>query len=299
MYYPYLRGKQFDLLALQTLVKAQRWSKKIQPIIEPVRDSATLKNVIQLFDQQACPLFVIQNPQVGTYRLLAEKKYHWHVERSVRSAAIVTRDTPSAELYVFTASSPRQLECLPMQLAEKRVVIPDQGRFRILPFPRKIVLQANFQVRKKVVNYALKDDDFYSDEFLYWQTDGFVGFSDYTIEGSRYVDKGGPSRAIALHITYFDAYLNLRVKHFVSDSNDDARDQAGKFFEALAKLNTWVQKNHAQLLLTLGLEELLAYQQTQKFPGLGTIKKWSLAHHLELIGSYLENGEHYLKGLNR
>ena len=28
MYYPYLRGKQFDLLAVNTLIKEVRWSKK-------------------------------------------------------------------------------------------------------------------------------------------------------------------------------------------------------------------------------------------------------------------------------
>ena len=53
MYYPYLRGKQFDLLAL----KGKFWNRgllstKIQPIIEPVRDSATLKNVIELFQKE-------------------------------------------------------------------------------------------------------------------------------------------------------------------------------------------------------------------------------------------------------
>ena len=51
MYYPYLRGKQFDLLAVNTLIKEARWSERIRPIIEPVRDSATLKKTIELFDQ--------------------------------------------------------------------------------------------------------------------------------------------------------------------------------------------------------------------------------------------------------
>ncbi|BDP46517.1 hypothetical protein EfmJHP9_13870 [Enterococcus faecium] len=46
MYYPYLRGKQFDLLALKEALSRGLLSNKIQPVIEPVRDSATLKNVI-------------------------------------------------------------------------------------------------------------------------------------------------------------------------------------------------------------------------------------------------------------
>lgn len=299
MYYPYLRGKQFDLLALSTLVKEKRWSPKIIPIIEPVRDSATLKNVIELFDQQELPLYVVDNPQVGSYKRFVKLKHRWQVTTSVQTARIITEDLPTAEadLYLFTPHSPRQLADFPSQLLQKPCVIPDQGRFRVLPLEKKIILQENFQPRKKVADYAEKTDDFYSDEFLYFQADGFYGFSDYTIEGSRYFDKGGPSRAIALHITYFDAYLNLRVKHFVSDSNETAGDQAGKFFEALSKLQAWVQRNHDQLLLTLGLQELLHYQTIHKFPGLGTIKKWSLAHHLELVSSYLEHESHYLKGM--
>ena len=51
MYYPYLRGKQFDLLALKEALSRGLLSNKIQPVIEPVRDSATLKNVIELFQK--------------------------------------------------------------------------------------------------------------------------------------------------------------------------------------------------------------------------------------------------------
>lgn len=52
MYYPYLRGKQFDLLALKESLIRGLLSTKIQPIIEPVRDSATLKNVVELFQKR-------------------------------------------------------------------------------------------------------------------------------------------------------------------------------------------------------------------------------------------------------
>jgi len=69
MYYPYLRGKQFDLLAVNTLIKEVRWSKKIRPIIEPVRDSPTLKKTIELFDQKKFVCYLITNPQVGTAKL--------------------------------------------------------------------------------------------------------------------------------------------------------------------------------------------------------------------------------------
>lgn len=305
MYYPFLRGKQFDLLALQALLKDELLSEAIVPIIEPVRDSATLKKTIQLFDQKKRGLYIIENPLVGTYRLFADRKYTWQLKHtSVKrawfllaesepdeSAAIGTEDL----LIIDRNASARRLEAL-LQLRERPnlFLIPDEGRYRQAA-ARRIVLRSAFQPRSRVEEYGEKADDFFTDDHLFYKKEGALGFSDYTIEGRRYFDKGGPSRAIALHITYFDAYQNLRVKHFVSDSNEDAKEQGQKFFEALAKLSSWYARNQDQLLLTTGLAALLAYRQANKFPGLGTIKKWSLAHHLELVGSYLDYGDHWLE----
>ena len=64
--------------------------------------------------------------------------------------------------------------------------------------------------------------------FFSTKTD-IVDFLISLTQGSRYFDKGFPSRALAIHLTYIDAYGNIRVKHFVSDSNDSAKDQALKF----------------------------------------------------------------------
>lgn len=297
MYYPYLRGKQFDLLAINTLINEQRWSSKIKPVIEPVRDSATLKKTIETFDKNAFICYLVTNPQVGTAKLFAQKRFEWKLSETstIKKAEIVTKENPfDAELYLFNATSPRKSKQLAIP-QEALSIIPDQGRFRILEITNKILLREAFQAKKNVADYVEKADDFYSDEHLYLRTDS-IGFSDYALDGSHYFDKGGPSRAIALHISYFDPYLNLRIKHFVSDSNENAQDQKGKFFEALEKLSSWYSRNQDQLLLTLGLAELLHYQATQKFPGLGTIKKWSLAHHLELIGAFLEHGDHWQRG---
>ena len=46
MYFPYLRGKQFELIALRetTEILAEH-SLKISPLIEPVKNSSTLKQL--------------------------------------------------------------------------------------------------------------------------------------------------------------------------------------------------------------------------------------------------------------
>ncbi|MEO1770685.1 sce7725 family protein [Candidatus Enterococcus ferrettii] len=302
MYYPYLRGKQFDLLALTALINEKRWSHQIVPIIEPVRDSATLKKTIELFDQMNLSLYIVENPQVGTFKLFNDKKHTWILSdsSSVKKARIITETdlTKPADLFLFNEHSPRTVQQIQHLMEQKaQMVIPDQGRFRILPVDERILLQESFQPRRHIADYGIKEDDFFTDNHLYYLEDGFSGYSDYTIEGSHYFDKGGPSRAIAIHVTYFDAYLNLRVKHFVSDTNDSAKDQGVKFNEALIKLSKWYYRNQDQLLLTLGLQQLLSYEKEGKFPGLGTIKKWSLAHHLELLSSFFDHGDHWMEGM--
>ena len=42
MYFPYLRGRQFELIALRELVEHQLIGKHIYPVIEPVKLSSTL-----------------------------------------------------------------------------------------------------------------------------------------------------------------------------------------------------------------------------------------------------------------
>lgn len=49
MYFPYLRGRQFELIALRDLVDKGVLSDKIIPIIEPVKLSSTLIKTIESY----------------------------------------------------------------------------------------------------------------------------------------------------------------------------------------------------------------------------------------------------------
>ena len=81
----------------------------------------------------------------------------------------------------------------------------------------------------------------------------------------------------------------LRVHHFVSDSNANISDPARKFGEAMEKLVNWDRLEKVEK--TKGLMGLINYYENGKFPGLGMIKKFSLMHHVELMGKYLEDSE--------
>jgi len=172
-------------------------------------------------------------------------------------------------------------------LSPRYVLIPDESAFRRKIRKNRVLLADKFEKQKK--NSAYKDEEeVFSEDHLYFSDDGYVGFSDYSIVGSEYLEAGFAPYAVAIHIVYFSKDGILKIRHFVSDSNDDIRDPAGKFYEAVKKLASWHKKN--PIGKTLGLESLLACYSNKTYPGLGSVKKMSIMHHLELMNKYLMTG---------
>lgn len=135
------------------------------------------------------------------------------------------------------------------------------------------------------MDYQKVLDEFFSADHLYYRDDNNIGFSDYSIIGKDYSETGFAPYAVALHIVYFDSEENLRIAHFVSDSNEDISDPAKKFKEAVEKMVHWNQERGIQ---TKGINLLERAYREGKYPGLGVIKKYTIMHHMELISQYLE-----------
>ena len=74
MYFPYLRGRQFELIALRDLVEKGVLSDKIIPIIEPVKLSSTLIKTIELYGKKGRELGIIVNPKVGGFKIDMEEE---------------------------------------------------------------------------------------------------------------------------------------------------------------------------------------------------------------------------------
>lgn len=170
-----------------------------------------------------------------------------------------------------------------------------EPRYSLIPYDRafsrkvpksKVIFENKFNKTPRNVDYLLNDDEFFSDDHLFFDDEGYKGFSDYSVVGSEYNESGFAPLAVAIHIVYFDENKNLRIHHFVSDTNDDINDPAGKFGEALEKLIMWIQKN--SVTKTEGLRLFEECYKYGKYPGLGTVKKYSIMHHLELINMFLE-----------
>ena len=171
------------------------------------------------------------------------------------------------------------------ELVAKYTLIPNND-FKEVVEMNAVILEDSFNKAKRNTDYLITTDEIFSRRHLNYSQNGYVGFSDYSIVGDSYEETGFAPLAVAIHILYFGEKRELRVHHFVSESNENISDPGRKFEEAMRKLEEWQKDN--DLHITLGLENLMSFYKTGRFPGLGVVKKCSLMHHLELIGKELE-----------
>lgn len=313
MYFPYLRGRQFELLALRELANQKLLGEHIIPIIEPVKLSSTLVNTLDVFVKNNQCIAVILNPMVGNFgsefedisdqerKSIYQTRFSDTLQSPFVIKSLIMQDNTQSWINSLTKQNIEKGDLLAVNasrdhfsiyeiefssVSPRYVLIPDESTFRRRVRKNKVLLDDKFEKQSKNADYKEIDDAFFSDDHLYYKEDNFIGFSDYSIVGDEYSESGFAPRAVAIHIVYFDAENNLRIHHFVSDSNEDIKNPAGKFYEAVSKLYAWYQNRKSSFKLTLGFKKFLEHYKDQSYPGLGTVKKLSIMHHLELMSIY-------------
>ena len=320
MYYPYLRGRQNELLCLRELLNAGKLSTKVIPIIEPVKFSSTFFSTLTKFIELGRTVIVIRNPKVGSFlkeltdmKMNIEKqndekkkiklqetldKYRsaWN-DPSIQKAYIVDSDIVSKILENKIAGKDTVMINLKKgnyhfyeeygdKITGKYTVVPKSEDFEDIIEDEMIMLEDGYRKAKRNIDYIQNPDEAFSRNHIVYKKRGFVGFSDFSIVGNEYEESGFAPLAIAIHIMYFGNKEELRVHHFVSESNESISDPARKFEEAMNSLIEW--EGFDDLPQTIGLKSLVECYDVGKFPGLGVIKKYSLMHHIEMMGKYLE-----------
>lgn len=308
MYFPYLRGKQFELIALKEISDLMSKNKlKISPIIEPVKDSSTFKTTLSELKSKDINFTVIINPKVGDLQnstasiltMLNTQLAHYDnfqlgiilTGKENHKSLINSLKKHSSLLHGLSLIHNATIENIDEIIEEYESVIP--LKYNIVHFSKTnrryyrnfesstiVELDDYFSLQPKNSAYKLVDESDFSEEHKFYKKDGFVGFSDFLTIGEPYSDGGFLPWAIAIHISYSDSSKNIKIKHFVSDSNDSNSDIGGKFEEAINKLVIWCD---TKKLKTKALDVFRNLNETGHFPGLGTIKKLSILNHIELI----------------
>lgn len=286
MYYPYFRGKQFDLLALKTLIEEERLSKKIIPIIEPVKNSPTLKKFLALTQNKNHLIFIIENPQAGDF--LTEEGYTELQELDMPKAAIIDQSLETMalvpELLVVFESSPVLMS--DWQVSTSKVLVHEEFRLLQKIQGELILSEDPFTRLPRTSFYSEKEDELFSNTHLTFHKKGFIGFSDFSIDSRIYYDQSYPSPILSLHLVYFEGG-NLRIHHFLS--SEDLPSQKEKFMDLMSKITSFGIDKLCGEQPTLGLQLLLENQAQDKFPGMGVMRKAAVMHHMELMSRYLDH----------
>lgn len=320
MYFPYLRGRQNELLCLRELLDAGKLSSKIIPIIEPVKFSSTLFSTLTKFIEMGHQVIVIRNPEVGSFRKESgdmikniekesdEKKKEkirktlegykevWN-NPQIQKAYLVDDDVISmvqekkldakdVVMINIKKGNYRYYEEYGEEIIGKYTVVPKGGDFEDIIEDDIIILEDSYRKAKRNIDYIENPDELFSRNHIVYKKRGFVGFSDFSMVGNDFDESGFAPLAIAIHIMYFGNRDELKIHHFVSEYNESISDPARKFEEAMNKLVNW--ENFDIIPKTIGLDNLIECYNIGKFPGLGVIKKYSLMHHIQMMGEYLE-----------
>ena len=310
MYYPFLRARQFELIALRELTAQRSIQSYVFPVLEPVKESLSNLNlankVLGDFQQRA---YLIINPLVGEKagnsnyfsNYLASlgptsgflPAFHYTNDANFITTVIRANSFTGCMLVCYSNfiddANLRDL-CADAAITHIMVLEPQKNRSldRYLKGLNKTYIRLDdvFVKQEKNADFLVIPAHKFSEEHLYFKDDGYQGFSDFTVLSSEYSEGGGTPRAVAIHLTYVNKSEEnqIWIRHFTSTSNDSIANVQGKFAEAAAKA---IQFCNSYPLQNSATQELKEYYDGGKYPGLGTVKKISIKNHLLIVTDYL------------
>ena len=306
MYFPYLRGKIYELALIEDCMEIIRRNHRIVPIVEPVRrECGNLAKKMIAYIEKGVPIVLITNPTVGElcnqpHKILDDvvpmlnRKGDSHIlgfilTESTNSADIQrfmdqTRDNKVCFIHAYEYPNPRVfmgINNIAYHIFLSGMV--DTLYQRHFTEPKNVIIEDGFKLKQK--NALYPNDENFSSINLTYKEGGFVGFGDYLIVGKEYKESGGPAHAVVIHLTYTKENGGIGIRHFVSDRTDSNQDTPGKFGEALAKLIA--ERTNPRIIPTMAISNYQDLYDSDHFPGLGFVKKLSMEHHIELMASLI------------
>ncbi|KRM84074.1 hypothetical protein FC35_GL000020 [Limosilactobacillus coleohominis DSM 14060] len=268
-------------------------SKMFPPIIEPIKDIPSFRNLLSVASEKQFPLNIIVNPKVGEF------SDHAVIEQLIENnnmyrSTIMDHDTKNvnSDVKLLFYSDPQKISFYDKSVVQ---VVPDSSTFRnkIALATKKdnaVIFADCFKKQERNADYVNIPVEDFSEYHLIYKSKGYIGFGDYSIIGDTYNNSGFAPYAVAIHIVYFDN-ASLKIRHFVSHSNDDAKDQGNKVHEALEQFVKWYDEENIKGTLndSFALHQLEKLYKADKNKGLGFLKRLEIMHHFELMNRYLSN----------
>jgi len=307
MYFPILRGKQYELLLLRENAGLLN-DHRVFPVIEPVNGQVSaLKRAIKELRGADAHFCVLLNPTVGDFKddsqALAEIVLEECSDYDGFSAGLVVHANSKEKDLAVLGDEPNTLIFHMGQIGKGAVFdyakTNDVVRYQVFAEEqcgklyrknfaeapsRRVVVRDGFIQRR---NADYEAHEHFSDLHATFGDEGMDGFGDYLVVGHPYQEGGGPAHAIVIHITYVDEDEDMQICHFKSRRTESAVDPGGKFAEALEELIFSLDQQRYPISETTAIEEFRSLNERGHYPGLGYLKKLAMQHHLETLNAYL------------
>lgn len=310
MYFPYFRGKQFELITIREMAPLLA-EKNFVPVIEPVREAlGGLKKTLSAVCAADGRAIVIVNPYHGDHQedgtSITSLLQEGFIGTDNIAAGILLRSDMTIDNVMacyndhaghrpvlvhagFTAPKALAAELESGIAHLTNVFVEDHAKLlyrKHFDQSRRILVRDGFK-RQRNADYPAMEE--FSDLHVTFGDLWMAGFGDFLIVGDVYSEGGGPAYAVAIHLTFIDPEKDdvMYIYHFVSDTKDTPTDPAGKFGQALAKLIATLDSGSSHILETEAIKDFRELHNKGHFPGLGYVKKLSMKHHIETLADYL------------
>lgn len=311
MYYPYFRGKQYDLITIRDCAQIMAKMGFI-PILEPVKEALSgLVRSVEAVSAAGGSMILIVNPINGHHAddcgpihdlLSGDLAKH----KNLSPAYLLTSESNLQDVTDFCSKyKDRRLTLIHNGFPNAKALVEHLGaagselrhvfieeRCGLLytkhfKGSERILIRDGFEKR---ANREHPEIEVFSDLHATFQELGMDGFGDFLIVGDEFSTSGGPAYAVAIHLTCIDDDNDdvMLVHHFKSIRFDTPTDPAGKFAEALKKLVAEIERPGTKIKITSAVSEFNALHLSGHFPGLGYVKKLSMNHHIETMAIYFQ-----------
>jgi hypothetical protein len=300
MYYPYFRGKQYELITIRETASILA-NAGFRPIIEPVREAlGGLQKALDAVVEVDGRAIVIVNPHHGDLSgdgdsLTELLKDNFLELPGISAGILLTHDMTSDDaIDCYNAHSGHSPVFVQLGKPSKKQchIFSERSGGKLyqkhFAGAHRVLLKDGFEKKR---NRDYDPVEPFSDLHATYQDEGMDGFGDYLIVGDEFSESGGPAYAVAIHLTFIDPDQDdaMMVYHFVSKRQDTPKDPAGKFAEALDKMMKTLNSGKSNVLETEAVKEFRALHKQGHFPGLGYVKKLSMNHHIETLADYCQN----------
>lgn len=303
-YFPFLRGKQNELMALRGLGAEIAERGNVMPIIEPVKGNANTRISLDKYIEDSMPFLFICNPLNGDFENESERVYTALIAEMLMEydnwtpTFQVQRDSARADVSSFLERY-REYEVaiiywgLPEDDRVLRLLSNEQDRWHIfigsrieadyiagINLARRVMIADRFN--RQVRNADYPEAELFSDMNTIVGNPTRVSFGDFSMVGDYYADTGGPAYAVALHHIHLRTGTGpLYINHFISDRTETIADRAGKTLEAVDKLVAALDRLMPNDTRACGEYREIAEDRMDR--GLGYMKRLAIAHHLGVM----------------